>query len=157
MPFVVFTLALVLNNHVHLISVADEPGGLHIGDGTRAHVQNLKMENRLQDGREARRSCSEVSVWPACQHGWWLAAGTAMSHTPTAAVHCHTPLRHAELLLYSGRRVGSCHISHCCKIINGMKDGRLEERSLWLTKKIFPFLTFHKRIHDGNVEKALIE
>lgn len=28
MPFVMFTLALVLNYHVHLISVADELGGL---------------------------------------------------------------------------------------------------------------------------------
>ncbi len=67
MHFVMFTLALVLNYHVHLISVADELVD-KIGDGT-LHVPNLKMKNRFQDGQMHILLYPEDSVRPACQHG----------------------------------------------------------------------------------------
>lgn len=45
MPLVMFTLALLLNYHVHLISEADELGGL--GRDGSLHVQNLKIDFRI--------------------------------------------------------------------------------------------------------------
>lgn len=60
MPFVMFTLALVLNYHVHLISVSDELRGLDRGRHSAcAKYQNEEWIPRLTD---ARLFCPEDSI-----------------------------------------------------------------------------------------------
>lgn len=59
------------------------------------------MKNRSLDGRMHFLFYSEEPAWPASRHGLLLSVGSsAMSHTPTAAAHRHTPfLQSAELVV----------------------------------------------------------
>lgn len=65
MPFVMFTLALVLNCHVHLISVADELGGL---DWRRHSARAKSQDEEFQDEQMHSLFYPEDLVQPVCQH-----------------------------------------------------------------------------------------
>lgn len=69
MPFVVFTLALVLNYHVHLIRVADELGGLD----WRCQYACAKSQDKKIDPQVDRCTSSSLMRTPSDQwakHGW---------------------------------------------------------------------------------------
>lgn len=145
MAFVIFTLTLVPNYYVHLISVADELGGL----GWRWHsacakYQSEKWIPRCTDAHheewiprwtDAHLFCPEDLVWPVCQHGCLLASGTAMTHTPTAAVCTHTFAACRTQL-----EADCCHISQCYKTFIGRYDEWLQECGWFQRWQYFFFL-----------------